>query len=102
MFRDGLAGSRATFVAEAQAAGSGCTQKMEINATNNSVVILLALMPHGEDGDRARVFDLEQRHKAGIAEGNDHFAQQGIGRPALGFAAGEGEQFQEGHAVGDR
>lgn len=59
---------------------------------NNSVVILLALMPHGEEGDRARVFDLEQRHIAGIAEGNDHFAQQGIGRPAT--AVSQGLTFQ--------
>lgn len=38
---------------------------------HRSVVIILTLMPYGENGDRVLVFNLKQRDIAGIAERDD-------------------------------
>ena len=39
--------------------------------THRSVVVVLTLMPYGENGDRALVFNLKERNIARIAERDD-------------------------------
>jgi two-component system OmpR family response regulator len=43
----------------------------------DSVVVAFALMPNGTDEDRLGVADLEHRHIARSAEGNDEFTHKG-------------------------
>lgn len=43
------------------------------------MVVVFALVTHGEDGDGGGIGDLEQGDVAGFTEGNDQFAQKGIG-----------------------
>ena len=44
------------------------------------VVVVFALMAHGEDCDGMLIFDFEQGDVAGIAEGNDRLAQERVVR----------------------
>lgn len=62
------------------------------------MVILFALMAHGQEGDEPGFLYLEQCNVAGFTEGDDHLPQERIFRQDL--AAGEGKNGQEFERLG--
>jgi len=58
----------------------------------DSVVIVFALVPYGENRDGLVIVDLEQRHVSGSTERNDQFAQERVAR--RGLAAAERRKLQ--------
>ena len=76
---------------------SGCGRR--VAPAVGSVVVILELVAHGEDGHRRSVFDLEQRHIAAATEGNEQFTQK---RVVLGLAVDERRALQALHCASDR
>ena len=58
------------------------------------MIVLFALVTHGENRNVARIVDLEQRHVACVAEGDDELPQQrSVAWP--GLAAGKGRVLEQ-------
>ena len=67
---------------------------------NTSLVALLALVPYGEDVDRARSVDFKQRYVSRGTKRNDEFSQKRIVRKR--FTAGERRETQQPYRSFDR
>jgi len=57
------------------------------------MIVVLPLVPNGENGHRRLVFDFKQRNVSGRAEGDDQFPQEWI--VVIDLAATEGEILKE-------
>src|SRR6185312_6932763 len=64
----------------------------------SSVVVVLELMPHGEDRDGLGIVDLEQRDVAAVPERDDQLAKE---RAVAGLATREGRRPQGGESGAD-
>ena len=65
------------------------------------MIVLFALVAHGEYRDGTRIVDFEQGDKTRASDRNDQLAQKRVSRPPDGFSAGKRKHLQHFYRLCD-